>query len=192
MSIDDLPVPDDDLDGHTIEELADYLDRDRTPVDPSIERSPGCRLALSNMQRLRELSADALQQRAADDAGRETGWVDRLLEAIRAEVRSGRDVPVSHPDPRLRLALTEAAVRGIVRRAGDAMRTVVMGRCTLDGDVGTPGAPVRVDITAGLLYGAAADETADELRRAVRAALGRHTELRVETIDVHFDDVFLP
>lgn len=192
MSIDDLPVPDDDLDGHTIEELADYLDRGRTPVDPSIEQSPGCRLALSNMQRLRELSADALQQRADDDAGRETGWVDRLLDAIRSEVRSGRDVPVAHPDPRLQLAVTEAAVRGIVRRAGDAMRTVLMGRCTLDGEIGTVGAPVRVDITAGLLYGASADETADELREAVRRALERHTELHVTAIDIRFDDVFLP
>lgn len=190
---DDVSVHDgDDLDGHTIEELAEYLDRGRTPVDPSIERSAGCRLALSNMQRLRELSADALLRRADDDADRETGWIDRLLDAIRSEVRSGRDVPVPHPDPRLRLAVTEAAVRGIVRRAGDGMRTVLMGRCTLDGDIGTPGAPVRVDITAGLLYGASADETADELRAVVQRALERHTALRIDSIDVHFDDVFRP
>ena len=53
-------------------------------------------------------------------------------------------------------------------------------------------AAVATDITAGLLYGASADDTADELREAVRRALERHTELRVESIDVHFDDVFLP
>ena len=35
-----------DLDGHTIEELSDYLDAGRTPVDASIEGSPGCRIAL--------------------------------------------------------------------------------------------------------------------------------------------------
>lgn len=189
---DDLPLPDDDLDGHTIEELADYLDHNREPRDPSIESSPGCRLALANMQRLRELSFGALQRRAEDEAGRETAWIDRLLDTIRAEVRSGRDVPIAHPDPRLRLAMTEAAVRGVVRRAGDALREVVMGRCELDGDVDVPGAPVRVAVTAGLLYGASAEATADRLRDAVATALARHTELTIESIDVRFDDVVLP
>lgn len=195
MSDDELPQPGpevDDLDGHTMEELADYLDRDRTPVDPSIESSPGCRLALSNMRRLRELSLGALEHRADAESDRETGWVDRLLDAIRSEVQSGRDVPVAHPDPRLRLALTEAAVRGIVRRAGDALDDVVMGRCTLVGDLEVPGAPIRVEVTAGLRYGRSADTTAERLRRAVRAALERHTELSVASIDVRFDDVFLP
>ena len=51
MSDDDqtLPAdvrPDDDLDGHTFDELAEYLDRDRTPRDPDIESSAACRLAL--------------------------------------------------------------------------------------------------------------------------------------------------
>ncbi|QKS17409.1 Asp23/Gls24 family envelope stress response protein [Curtobacterium sp. Csp2] len=189
---DDLSVPDDDLDGHSMEELAEYLDRGRNPIDPSIEGSAACRLALSNMQRLRELSLDALQHRADGESDRETGWVDRLLEAIRAEVRSGRDVPVSHPDPRLRLSMTEAAVQGIVRRAGDTMGGVVMGRCTLTGDLDVPGAPITVSVTAGLVYGHPAEETAERLRLAVTRALERHTELTVASIDVRFDDVFLP
>lgn len=192
MNADDVAMPDDDLDGHTMEELGDYLDRGRTPVDPSIENSAACRLALSNMQRLRELSLGALEQRADAERGRETAWVDRLLEIIRAEVRSGRDVPVAHPDPRVRLAITEAAVRGLVRRAGDTMGDVIMGRCALDGDLETPDAPVRVHVTAGLLFGAPADETADRLRARIRQTLAQHTELHVESIDVRFDDVFLP
>ncbi|GGL13030.1 hypothetical protein JOE58_001964 [Curtobacterium luteum] len=192
MTDHDLPAPDDELDGHSIEELADYLDRGRAPRDPTIESSPGCRLALANMQRLRELSAGALQRRAEAEADRETAWIDRLLDTIRAEVRSGRDVPIAHPDPRLRLAMTEAAVRGIVRRAGDALGGVVMGRCTLEGDVDVPGAPVRVTVTAGLLYGESAETTADRLRAAIGTALARHTELSIESIDVHFDDVVLP
>lgn len=108
--LDDVLVPEDDLDGHTMEELAEYLDRGRSPRDPSIERSASCRLALSNVERLRELSLGALQHRADAEPDRETDWVDRLLATIRSEVRLGRDVPVPHPDPRLRLAMTEAAV----------------------------------------------------------------------------------
>ncbi|MDM7884961.1 hypothetical protein [Curtobacterium citri] len=192
MTDDDLPVPDDDLDGHTMEELADYLDRGRTPVDPSIEGSAACRLAMAGMQRLRELSVGALERRADSERDRESGWVDRLLDAIRAEVRPGRDVPVAHPDPRLRLALTEAAVRGLVRRAGDTMGGVVMGRCVLEGDLEQPGATVRIDVTAGLAYGEPAEPTADRLRRTVTETVERHTGLVVEAVDVRFDDVYLP
>lgn len=192
MTDDDLPVPDDDLDGHTMEELADYLDRGRTPVDPSIEGSAACRLAMAGMQRLRELSVGALERRADSERDRESGWVDRLLDAIRAEVRPGRDVPVAHPDPRLRLALTEAAVRGLVRRAGDTMGGVVMGRCVLEGDLEQPGATVRIDVTAGLAYGEPAEPTAERLRRTVTETVERHTGLVVEAVDVRFDDVYLP
>lgn len=192
MTNDDLPVPDDDLDGHTMEELADYLDRGRTPVDPSIEGSAACRLAMAGMQRLRELSVGALERRADSERDRESGWVDRLLDAIRAEVRPGRDVPVAHPDPRLRLALTEAAVRGLVRRAGDTMGGVVMGRCVLEGDLEQPGATVRIDVTAGLAYGEPAEPTAARLRRAVAETVEWHTGLVVEAVDVRFDDVYLP
>ncbi|MBT1624400.1 MULTISPECIES: hypothetical protein [Curtobacterium] len=190
--LDDVPVPEDDLDGHTMEELAEYLDRGRSPRDPSIERSASCRLALSNMERLRELSLGALQHRADAEPDRETDWVDRLLATIRSEVRPGRDVPVPHPDPRLRLTMTEAAVRGLVRRTGDTMGGVVMGSCALDGELGDLGAPVHVRVTAGLVYGAPAAETADLLRSRIAAALDRHTALTVASIDVVFDDVSLP
>ena len=45
-----------DLDGHSIDELTDYLERGRTPADPSIEGSPACRNALRALERLRDLA----------------------------------------------------------------------------------------------------------------------------------------
>ncbi|MCJ1673855.1 MULTISPECIES: Asp23/Gls24 family envelope stress response protein [unclassified Rathayibacter] len=183
-------VPDDDLEGHTLEELGEYLDRGRTPVDPSIEGSAACRLALANLTRLNELSATALRRRADAEPDRDEVWIAGLLDAIRSEVRSGRDVPIRHPDPTLRLALTEAAVRGMIRRAGDTMGGVIMGRCTLDGDVGTPGAVIRVDVTFALEFGVPVATVADRLRERIRYALERHTELVVGAIDVTVDDVY--
>lgn len=47
-------------------------------------------------------------------------------------------------------------------------------------------------VTAGLVYGAPAAETADLLRSRIAAALDRHTALTVASIDVVFDDVSLP
>lgn len=186
----DDSVFDDDLDGHTLEELGDYLDRGRRPVDPSIENSAACRLALANLTRLNELSARALRREADREPDRDEAWIAGLLDAIRSEVRSGRDVPVSHPDPTLRLALTEAAVRGMIRRAGDTMGGVIMGRCTLDGQVGTPGAVIRVDVTCALEFGLSVDQACDRLRERIRYALERHTELVVGAIDVTVDDVY--
>ncbi|QHC68240.1 Asp23/Gls24 family envelope stress response protein [Rathayibacter oskolensis] len=182
--------PADDFDGHTLDELSDYLDRGRQPYDPSIEGSAACRLALANLTRLNELSARALRRESEREPDRDEVWIAGLLDAIRAEVRSGRDVPVRHPDPTLRLALTEAAVRGMIRRAGDTMGGVIMGRCTLDGDVTTPGAVIRVDVTFALEFGLTVAEVGDRLRERIRYALERHTELVVGAIDVTVDDVY--
>ncbi|AMM19349.1 hypothetical protein AX769_03385 [Frondihabitans sp. PAMC 28766] len=191
MTPDVNAVPaEDDLDGHTMEELGDYLDRDRTPVDPSIENSAACRLALTNMTRLRELSWSALVRDAQRDPERDDAWITGLLDTIKAEVRSGRDIPISHPDATLRLALTEAAVRGMIRRAGDTLGGIIMRRCALDGDVTTPGEPIRVDVSASIEYGLSVEAVAEQLRERIRAALAEHTELAVVGIDVTIDDVY--
>ncbi|RIJ55664.1 hypothetical protein DZF99_08455 [Clavibacter phaseoli] len=193
---DDGAAHDDDVadlvDGRTMEELADYLDRGRTPADPAIEGSAACRLALANLTRLSELSASGLRREADGDPDRDAAWISGLLDTIGAEVRSGRDVPISHPDPTLRLTITEAAVRGIVRRAGDSMGGVIMGRCVLDGDVATPGAVIRVDVTCALEFPLSVAGVADRLRARIRAALARHTELTVGGIDVTVDDIRPP
>lgn len=193
MTPDVNAVPaDDDLDGHTMEELGDYLDRGRTPYDPSIENSAACRLALTNMARVQELSWSALERESQLDPDRDDAWITGLLDTIKTEIKSGRDVPIAHPDPTLRLALTEAAVRGMIRRAGDTMGGVVMGRCVLDGDVTTPGRPIRVDVTASIEFGLSVQATADQLRVRIAAALDEHTELDVVGIDVTIDDVYPP
>ena len=38
-----------DLDGHSIEELSDYLDAGRQPRNESIESSAGCQIALDSL-----------------------------------------------------------------------------------------------------------------------------------------------
>ncbi|MCS5715711.1 Asp23/Gls24 family envelope stress response protein [Herbiconiux sp. CPCC 205716] len=186
----DHSAPDPELDGHTLAELGEYLDRGRTPYDPSIENSPGCRLALANLTRLAGLSGGLLTRQAEREPDRDALWIAGLLEIIRAEIASGRDVPVAHPDPALRLTLTEAAVRGLVRQAGDTLGGVVMGRCVLDGDVGEPGAVIRLDLSCAVAYGLPIAPTVDWLRERVRAELARHTELVIGAIDVAVDDVY--
>ena len=182
-------LPDDDMiDGHTLDELGDYLARGRTPADPAIEGSAECRAALEALERLSRttrtmLEADAAS-RPADD-----GWVARILDGIRLDVQAGRRIPVSHPDPGADLALTEGAVRALIRGVGDGIDGVIVGRTRIDCDVETIGAPVEVHVEISVRYGEPFAELARRMREAVVAELARHAELAVAAVDVTVTDV---
>ncbi len=134
-----LGVEPDDLDGHTVEELSAYLDAGRTPVDPSIEASPGCQIALEAMERLRSLSGPLLEADAEAASAPEASWVARILDTITLEARSGRRIPLESPSPSADLAITEGAVRGVIRAAEADVDGIIVGRCRLRGDVTVPG-----------------------------------------------------
>lgn len=189
----DLPTPlgldPGDLDGHTIDELSDYLDRGRTPRDDSIEDSPGCRLALQSMERLRRVAPVLLDADAAHAAPVDEGWLQRVLAGIALDARAGRRIPLSHPSPDADLGITEGAVRGLVRAAEAEVDGVLVGRCRIDGDVTTPGAPIEVRVDASVAYGIPILPTAALLRDAIAARLARHTELNVAAVDVVVHDV---
>ena len=55
-----------DLDGHTLDELTDYLDAGRQPADRSIDESPGCQLALDALERLQGLGAELIAAEAKE------------------------------------------------------------------------------------------------------------------------------
>ncbi|WP_291054556.1 hypothetical protein [Herbiconiux sp.] len=179
----------DDLDGHTIDELSDYLDAGRMPADPSIEGSAGCQIALAALARLRAVSVTLLETEASSEPAPDENWISGILQSIGREARAGRRIPVSHPDPAADLALTEGSVRGLVRAAGDAIPGLVIGRCSLDGDVTLPGEPITVRIEASALWGTSIPDAAAALREAVISALGRHTELVLAGVDVIVHDL---
>ena len=182
-------LPDDRLiDGRTLDELSDYLARGRRPVDPGIEGSAECRAALAALERLGATTRALLDEEAArtpvDD-----GWVGRIMDGIRLDVQAGRRIPVAHPDPAADLAVTEGAVRALVRGVGDAIDGVIVGRCRLAGEVETPGAPIEVHVEISVRYGEPLAAVADAVRDAVAGELSRHTELNVAALDVTVTDI---
>ncbi|WP_440709519.1 hypothetical protein [Herbiconiux sp. YIM B11900] len=179
----------DDLDGHTIDELSDYLDAGRKPADLSIDGSAGCQIALAALARLRAVSTTLLESEASNEPAPDENWISGILQSIGREARAGRRIPVSHPDPSADLALTEGSVRGLVRAAGDAIPGLVIGRCSLDGDVTLPGEPITVRIEASALWGTSIPDAAAALRDAVIVALDRHTELVLAGVDVIVHDL---
>ncbi len=184
-----LGLEPDDLDGHTIEELSDYLDADRTPADPSIEGSPGCQLALQAMRRLRALSHSLMDADVAATPAPDEGWIGRILEGIALDARAGRRIPLDHADPTADLAITEGAVRGLIRAAETDVEGTIIGRCRLTGDLTAPGAPVTISVDASVLWGENLPGMAERLRAAILRRVTAHTDLTVEAIDITVYDI---
>lgn len=178
-----------DLDGHTLDELTDYLDAGRKPADRSIDESPGCQLALDALARLQGLGAELIAAEAAAEPAVDENWVDRILSGIAMDARAGRRIPFESPDPRVDLAITEGAVRGLIRSAENAVPGLLIGRCRLEGDVTQPGTPIRVAIDASALHGQSIPKVAAELRAEVDRGLRAHTELNVVAIDIAIRDI---
>jgi len=178
----------DDLDGRTMEELSAYVDAGRIPFDPAIEGSPGCRLAIEALERLRALAPELLAADVAAEPAADESWVARVLGGIAVDARAGRRIPFAS-DGDDDLAITEGAVRGVVRGVERELPGVVLGRCRLDGDVTRLGEPVRVEVEVVLPLGEPIPLLADRLRRAIARRLAEHTELLVRAVDVVVHDV---
>jgi len=184
------------LSGHTIEDLNDYLDRGRTPSDSSIDDSPECTTALTRLERLRAALRRVDSAAVDREASRNDGWVATIIDSIRLETRSGRRIPLASESPVARLALTEGAVLGVLRTAGDGIDGILISRCRLDGDVTEPGAPITVRLevavgTDGTNTGESVPNLTARLRAAVSAVLVQQTELSISAIDITVTDLYL-
>lgn len=180
----------DDLDGHTLEELSNYLDAGRTPSNPSIDDSPGCQLALQAMSRLQNLSRSLLESDAGKEPALSDSWVGRILSNIAMDARAGRNIPLPHPASSAELAITEGAVRGIIRATEAEVGDVIIGRCHLDGDVTIPGEPITIRVDASIIWGRPIQATAQRLRDTIYAQLRKHTDLTIAGVDITIRDLY--
>lgn len=178
-----------DLDGHTIEELSDYLDAGLTPLDASIEGSPGCRIALDALARLRELTPELLAADTSAEPEPDDTWVQSILAGITLDARAGRRIPLPAPALEANLGITEGAVRGVIRAAEHTVPGIVIGKCRFDGDVTVPGEPVRVRVDVSVPYGEPIPDLAERLRSEISARVTTHTTLNVTGIDITVNDI---
>lgn len=179
----------DDLDGHTIDELSDYLDAGRTPVNPSIEASAGCRIALDALTRLRELTPALVAADTAAEPEVDEGWVQSILAGIAMDARAGRRIPVVVEGAEVDAGITEGALRGALRAAENEVPGVLVGRCCFDGDVTVPGEPVRVRLDVSVPYGTSIPDLIARLRAEVARRLAAHTTLNVSGVDITVTDL---
>ncbi len=178
-----------DLDGHTIEELAEYLDAGRSPSNPSIEESASCQLALRALERLRSTAGELFTAEIAAEPEPDEGWMQRILSGIALDARAGRRIPIAHRVPEADLGVTEGAVRGLIRDAGTEIPGVLIDQTALDGDVTILGEPIRVEVRLSVVFGQPLPRIAERLRSAIAARLAAHTELNITAIDLVIHDL---
>lgn len=178
-----------DLDGHTLEELSDYLEAGRTPADPSIDQSPGCRMALDALERLRGLVPDLMAADAAEESSVDDTWVQGILSSIAMNVRAGRRIPLSVGAATSDMGITEGAVRGVIRGAERSVPGTFVGRCRLDGDLTDATADVNVSVDVSVMWGKLIPELAARLRTEIGRRLRKHTTLNVQSVNIDVRDV---
>lgn len=181
------PGGEDDL----IDVLTDYLDRGEEPPRELLEGSPDHHLALDALLRFRRVAQHLLAEDIAADPARDDGWVANILANIHSEARAGRSIPLTHPSSVADLSISEGAVRGLVRAAGDSVAGTLIGACRLEGDVTEPSAPITVAVEASVFWGEPIPSTAEHIRAAIESALLLHTELNIVGVDVTVTDVHL-
>ena len=175
--------------GYTLDDLSAYLDRGRVPAIPAIDDNAECQSVLASLERVGALSRELVAHDAELNPGIDESWLTTLFSSITREAKAGRDIPLSSPDPRTRLSITEGAVRELVRTAGDSIEGVLVGRCSLDGDPTDAGNGIRVSISISVVLGSAVLDVAETVRQRIYSELLAHTELTIDAVDVTVSDV---
>ena len=178
-----------DFDGYTLEELSDYVDSGRVPRNARIESSPSCRIALEALERLRDVQSEMRRADVEAEPPTDELWVDRILAQIPPNSRPGRRIPLEVPGATGDFALTEGAIRGLVRGADATVPGALIGRCRILGDAEVPSAPVSLDVDVSICYGYPIGEAVHALREEIARRLTVHTQLRVEGIDINVVDL---
>jgi hypothetical protein len=182
------PLDESLLDGFTIDELSDYLDRGREPRNPAIESSAAAQHALAALSRLRTVAPRILKADAEYFAPKNENWMSRILDQIGVQAHAGRDIPIAHDVVGAELSISEGAVRALVRDAGDETDGLLVERTHLDGDLETLGAPVQVSVVVSTFADAVDRDVVPRFRRRVIETIREHTDLVVTKVSVRVHD----
>ncbi|MFF3461992.1 hypothetical protein ACWCQN_20870 [Streptomyces sp. NPDC001984] len=159
--------------------------QDATPAsDPHTASCPHCREAVEG---LATLNAATRALRAEDPPGLHA-LADRIIDAVRAEVRLGRLLPLADPDLDLRIA--ESAAAKVLRQAADTVPGAKAATCRL-----VP-AGEGTDVQATMTLAAALDrplpDRVHQVRRSVLHTAGQVLGLALTAVDITVVDLLDP
>lgn len=165
--------------GRSVEQVWD--DREAGRVGPH----PDCAHCATARRSLDQL-AEATQLLVDDPAEPESGLLDRIMAAVRADL-SQTDV-VALPVPGV--DVSTQAVAAVLRFAVDSVDGVRAQRCRVTVDDLDPYAVV-VAMTVSLRFGSGQVTALEEVRRRVAAALSSRVGLRLGSLDLEVADVWV-
>ncbi|MGW7436909.1 hypothetical protein [Streptomyces sp. NPDC054849] len=159
--------------------------RDPVPADPHTAHCPHCQEAVEGLTALDRATRALRGQRQPDGHG----LANRVINAVRAEVRLGAMLLLDDPDHDLRIA--ESAAAKELRRAADTVPGLRAASCRL-----TPTQDGRASHVVTLTIAATLDqplpERAEKARRAVLHAADRLLGLAVTAVDLKINAVLEP
>ncbi|MER5472592.1 hypothetical protein ABZX90_39435 [Streptomyces sp. NPDC002935] len=154
------------------------------PADPHTLSCPHCREAVEG---LATVNAATRALRADDPPGLHA-LADRVMNAVRAEVRLGRLLPLADPDRELRIA--ESAAAKILRQAADTVPGARAATCRLA--PAGEGTGVRVTMTLTTTLDRPLPDRVQQVRRAVLHSAAQDLGLAVTAVDITVIDILAP
>jgi hypothetical protein len=164
--------------GRRRDTLYDHLAADA--LDEHELSCPHCRRAAADLAPVRRATV-LLRDEPADPPA---GFVEVLMARIRAEARRRHRLPLPAESP-MRLSISEHAAAAVLTLAADEVFGVTVRGCRFP----DPADATHVEIEIALGYGTPAPETAERVRRRIRAAARYHLGLSPRTIDITVEDL---
>ncbi|MEU9150407.1 hypothetical protein AB0D59_07650 [Streptomyces sp. NPDC048417] len=170
--------------GRLLSRVWEQVQDEASAADPHTVSCPHCREAVEG---LATVNAAARALHAVDPPGLHA-LADRVMNAVRAEARLGRLLPLADPDRDLRI--TESAAAKVLRQAADAVPGARAATCRLASE--GEGTDVRVTMTLVAAFDRPLPERVHQVRRSVLHSAGQELGLAVAAVDIAVVDVLEP
>jgi len=166
--------------GRTVEDVAAQVETGR--FDEHTAACPHCSTARAGLEQL----AEATRELVDDPVEPPPALLDRILDAVRADLLSGRALPLPAPG----VDISAHALAAVLRYAADSVPGVRAHRCRVEP---VPEAPhtVRVWMSVSLNYRTGRVDALDAVRDRVRAALSDRIGLGLAALDLELTDLWL-
>jgi uncharacterized alkaline shock family protein YloU len=165
--------------GRSVEQV--WADREAGRAGPH----PDCAHCATARRSLDQL-AEATQLLVDDPTEPESGLLDRIMAAVRADLSQAEVVALPVPG----VDVSTQAVAAVLRFAVDSVDGVRAHRCRVTVEDLDPYA-VDVAMTVSLRFGSGEVAALDEVRRRVEASLSSRIGLRMGTLDLEVADVWV-
>ncbi|MFC0626180.1 hypothetical protein [Kribbella deserti] len=167
--------------GRTVEDVWEDLEADR--VTAHALECPHCATARASLDQLTEATRALID----DPAEPPSGFLDKIMTAVRADLVLGRTVPLPHSVGRV--DISTYALASVLRYAVDGVDGIRAHQCRIEDAPDHPHA-VRVWMSVSLRFGSGQVIALEEARRRVAAALPERIGLELASLDFEVMDVW--